>query len=77
VNFKKSRGIPFRENRTTATELEAFPLSSSFVESKRDVIIPDVLAAALQLNTPTCHFHKTKFLSSTSFRVLEKEDDFK
>jgi hypothetical protein len=42
--FKQSRGTPFRENRTTATELEAFRLSSLFVESKRDVFIPDVLA---------------------------------
>jgi len=44
--FQKSRSTPFRGNRTTATELEAFPLSSSFVESKRDVVIPDVLAEA-------------------------------
>jgi hypothetical protein len=46
ANLKKSRGTSFRENRTIATELEAFTLSSSFVKSERDVIIPYVLAEA-------------------------------
>jgi hypothetical protein len=50
---KKSHGTPFKEKRTTATELQAFFLSSSFVESKRDFIIPDALAEA----TAVKHIH--------------------
>lgn len=68
--IKQNSSAPVGKKITTATELEAFPLSSSFVESKRNVFTPDALPAdmeysrlkQLKLNTPTCHILKTKFL---------------